>query len=384
MIVVEVLFWIFFVLICLHYVLFGVFVSILGLVFKKKHRIDDELTPSVSFVVAGYNEARIIGEKIASDLQMNYPKDKLEYIVISDGSSDDTPKIAESFVNQGVISLFQPQRQGKTAALNRAIALAKNEIIVFSDANSFFRPDAVRKLVRHFADESIGGVCGRKSILKHQDRKGSLGDRLYWQYESRLKQAESGLGSIPTADGEIFALRKDLFKPVNEQLINDDLVITFDIVSQGKRVIYDQEAITEEEASITLKDDFNVKSRMVYGGVQIMSLYKKLLNPLTSWFGFQFMIHKGLRYFMWLLLAGIFLSNAIIAGLHPFYAIFMALQFSFYMMAFIGWQKDRRHRSLGFFYLPYYYCNVNLAAYKGFQFFLKQQSNVEVWKKAQR
>lgn len=123
-----------------------------------------------------------------------------------------------------------------------------------------------------------------QSILFHEGRKASLGDRLYWIYESALKQAESYLGSIATADGEIFALRKRLFKPVNEKLINDDLVITLNLIQQDYRVIYDQTAITEEEASLSLKDDFNVKSRMVYGGLQIIALYFNVLNPLKSWF----------------------------------------------------------------------------------------------------
>ncbi|WP_413577680.1 glycosyltransferase family 2 protein [Bdellovibrio sp. HCB290] len=383
MILVLILFWIVFVAICLHYVLFGLLVYLVSRVFKMKHKIS-EITPSVSFVIAAYNEERIIREKILSDLKTAYPKDKIEFIIVSDGSTDRTPEIVSEFSAQGVISMFQPQRQGKTAALNRAVAAAKNEIIVFSDGNSMFRPDAISKLVRHFADESIGGVCGRKSVLQHQDRKASIGDNLYWHYESALKQAESHLGSIPTADGEIFALRKNLYKEVPRELINDDLVITFNILEQGKRVIYDQEAITEEEASITLKDDFNVKSRMVYGGIQVISLYKKLLNPVASWFGFQFFIHKTLRYFMWALLALILVSNTLLVGAGAFYAVFLGLQVAFYLMALIGYQLDKTGAKVGVFYLSYYYCNVNLAAFKGFLFWRKQRSTVDIWKKAQR
>lgn len=383
MILIQVLFWIVFTAICMHYVGFGVLVYLVSLVYRKKHKVAD-IQPSVSFIIAAYNEERIIRETILNDLKIEYPKDLIEFIVVSDGSSDSTPQIVSEFQGQGVISLHQPQRQGKTAALNRAVATAKNEILVFSDANSMFRKDAISKLVRHFADESIGGVCGRKSVLQHADRNASVGDNLYWRYESALKQAESHLGSIPTADGEIFALRKSLYQTVPTALINDDLVITFNIIEQGKRVIYDQEAITEEQASITLGDDFNVKSRMVYGGIQIISLYKKLLNPIASWFGFQFFLHKTLRYFMWLCLALIFVLNALCFSMHPFYAVFFGLQVAFYLMAFIGYQMDKRGKKSGLFYLPYYYCNVNLAAFKGFLFFLKQRSTVDIWKKAQR
>ncbi len=359
-------------------------VLILSTLFKKKHMMK-EITPSVSFIVAAYNEERIIRQKIENDLKMDYPKDKLEIIIVSDGSSDNTPNIVNEFKDQGVIGLYNPPREGKTAALNRAIAQAKNEILVFSDANSMFRPDAIKKLVRHFADESIGGVCGRKSVLQNADRNASDGDNLYWKYESALKQAESDLGSIPTADGEIFALRKKLYHTIPSAIINDDMAITFDILSQGKRVIYDKSAITEEEASITLHDDFNVKSRMVYGGIQIMSLYKKELNPFTSFFGFQFFFHKTLRYFMWLLLILIFIFNLFCLEKHPFYGYFLSLQVLFYVFALIGLLLDKTaQKQIKLFYLPYYYCNVNFAAFKGFLFYLKQRSNVDIWKKATR
>lgn len=382
--VIQTLFFIIFFLICAHYVLFGIVVLILSKLFKKTHKIKD-LTPSVSFIVAAYNEERIIRQKIENDLKLNYPKDKLEIIIVSDGSSDKTPDIVKEYSDQGVKGMHSAPRQGKTAALNRAIAEAKNEILIFSDANSMFESDAIKKLVRHFADPSIGGVCGRKSVLQNSDRKASAGDNLYWKYESTLKQAESDLGSIPTADGEIFAMRKELYHPVDAKIINDDMAITFDILSQRKRVIYDNSAVTVEEASISLKDDFNVKSRMVYGGFQIMSLYKKELNPFTSFFGLQFFFHKTLRYLMWLLLILIFTTNIFCLNIHPFYNTFFALQILFYLFAIIGWVMDKSNlKKIILFYLPYYYCSVNLAAFKGFTFYLKQRSNVDVWKKATR
>lgn len=315
---------------------------------------------------------------------LDYPKEKIEIIIVSDGSNDRTPHIVSEYANRGIIGLHRPEREGKTAALNRAVAAAKNEIIIFSDANSMFRPDAIKKLVRHFADPSIGGVCGRKSVLRSATRNASTGDNLFWKYESSLKQAESNLGSIPTADGEIFALRKELYHEIDPRLINDDMVITMDILRQGKRVIYDQSAITEEEASISLKDDFNVKSRMVYGGIQIITLYKKELNPFTSFFGLQFFLHKTLRYFMWSLLLMIFISNIFCVEKHFLYKIFFGLQISFYLFALVGLLMDKMKKKFILFYLPYYYCNVNLAAFKGFLFFLKQRSTVDIWKKAIR
>ncbi|UOF01846.1 glycosyltransferase family 2 protein [Bdellovibrio reynosensis] len=383
MILIEFLFWMLFAAICLHYAGFGLIVLGLARLFPKKHKTA-EIYPSVSFIIAAYNEEKIIREKIRNDLKLDYPKDKLEIIVVSDGSSDSTPLVVKEFAEQGVIGLYEAPRKGKTAALNRAVALAQGEVLIFSDANSMFRPDAIKKLVRHFADESVGGVCGRKSVLTHGDRKASLGDNLYWHYESALKQAESHLGSIPTADGEIFALKRSLYQTVPTEFINDDLVITFNIIEQGKRVIYDKEAITEEQASITLKDDFNVKSRMVYGGIQVIMAYKKLLSPFASWFGFQFFIHKTLRYFMWLLLASIYSFSAMLTPAHWFYEIFFLLQTAFYFMALIGYVLDKNGKKAGPFYLPYYYCNVNFAAAKGFLFFLKQRSTVDIWKKAQR
>lgn len=273
---------------------------------------------------------------------------------------------------------------GKTSAINRAIAKAKNEIIIFSDANSFFRSDAIRKLVRHFADKQIGGVCGQKSILFNSKREASVADKLFWKYESALKEAESKIGSIVTADGEIFALRKENFISINSQIINDDMAITCNLIAQNKRVIYEKKAITEEEASLTFKDDFNVKSRMVYGGIQILSLYKNELNPFRSLHGLQFFFHKTLRYFMWMLLVIVFVLNLFCLKKHPFYDAFMILQIIFYIMAAIGYTLDKLKYPKFIFYLPYYYCSVNIAALKGFIFYLKNYSTVEVWSKAKR
>lgn len=379
----EFLFWIIFLLITSHYFIFNILVIAFSKLFRIEHDINDNL-PTISFIVAAYNEEKIINEKILNDLNLDYPKDKLQIIIVSDGSSDSTPEIAKKYQNEGVISIHRPERQGKTAALNRAIEFAQNEIIVFSDANSMFKKDALKKLVRHFADNNIGGVCGRKAVKLNNERSASTGDNLYWNIESIIKQAESDLGSIPTADGEIFAMRKALYRPIPNFIINDDMAITFNIITNGKRVIYDIEAITEEDASINLQDDYNVKARMVYGSLQILEHFFQELNPLNSWFGFQFFIHKTLRYFMWLLLLLIYLLNLTIISKHSFYLIFFSLQNTFYFFAILGYFFNKIKLNFKIFYIPYYYCNVNIAAYKGYCFYKEKQNTVNIWKKAER
>jgi poly-beta-1,6-N-acetyl-D-glucosamine synthase len=380
------IFWITFLLIITHYVLFSLTVMVLATFLGKKHIVDESYEPTIAFIIAAYNEERVIEEKILNDLELDYPVDKLKLVVVSDGSQDKTAEIVQSYENKGVFSLHSPERRGKIAALNRAVSLTTSDLIVFSDANSMFKRDALRKLVRHFQDETIGGVCGQKSVLNNEGRKASLGDHLSWLYESRLKEAESKLGSIPTADGEIFAMRRSLYEEIDSTVINDDTAITLNIIKNKKRVIYDREAITVEEASLSFNDDFNVKSRMVLGGFQMLALYPKELSPWSGWFGFQYFIHKTLRHTMWMLLIVIYLSNLCSLGQGPFYQIFFILQNLFYALALIGRVYDQllHKKPPTLLYLPYYYCNVNIAAFKGFLFFLKRQSLLSVWSKAER
>ena len=179
----------------------------------------------VTFLVAAYNESQVIEEKIRNTLSLDYPGDLLEIIVVADGSDDGTERIVETYADQGVISLHRPERRGKTAALNRGVEHAKGEIIVFSDANNEFSKSAIRELVKHFRDENVGGVCGIKQIKPASERESSTGDSIYWSYESRIKQAESDIATIIIADGEIFAIRKDLFEQIDESVINDDAEI---------------------------------------------------------------------------------------------------------------------------------------------------------------
>ncbi len=168
-------FWFFFFLICYHYFLFPLIVFLLaGL--KKKTVEKQAICPMVTLIIAAYNEENVIDEKVKNSFQLDYPTDKLEIIIVSDGSSDRTPEIVSKYKDKGVVSLFHPERRGKTAALNRAVSESHGEIVVFSDANSMYEPNAIQLLIRNFHDSSVGGVCGRKIIIKASDRESSRGD----------------------------------------------------------------------------------------------------------------------------------------------------------------------------------------------------------------
>jgi biofilm PGA synthesis N-glycosyltransferase PgaC len=247
-----------------------------------------------------------------------------------------------------------------------------------------FQRGSVKKLVRHFADSHIGGVCGRKFVVKEESRAASFGDGFFWDIESLLKQCQSRLWSISTADGEIFALKRKYYSPIPPHIINDDQYLTFKLVEAGQRVIYDDKAITIERASKTHLDDFNVKARMVYGGIQTISTFKHILSPWHGWFAIQFHLHKTIRYFMWLFLFVSFFSSFILFKRGGFYSISFFSQVFFYLLALVGYWQSHSGSGFKIAYFPFYYINVNLAAVKGFLFFLKQESQVEIWKKAER
>jgi len=338
--------------------------------------------PRVSLVIAAYNEERVIAEKLRNTLALEYPKDRLEVIVVSDGSDDATEAIVRSLAPQGVVSLYEPQRRGKTAALNRAVKCASGDIVVFSDANNDFAPDAIRKLVRHFGDPRVGGVCGAKRIKPAAERESSVGDGLYWRYESAVKLAESRLGTITNADGEIFAMRRSLYQRVPEYIINDDAQITLDLIKQGYRARYEPEARSYEFASIHIRDDFHVKARMVAGGFQTLAENAAVLFPLRSWFAWAFFSHKTLRWLAPIFLILMFAASAALSA-ELLYRTALAAQLGFYGLALAGYSRIGRGTLPAATYVPFYFTTMNLAALWGLLRFLRGSQTVQ-WRKAQR
>ena len=373
---------IFMFLIIYNYIGYPVLVMLFARIYPVSHAVDMAYKPGVSVIIAAYNEELVIVKKIENTLALNYPESNLQIIVVSDGSTDRTNTLVEKYSSRGVISLHIPERGGKSAALNRAIGYASGEILVFSDANNDYSADAISHLVSHFVDPTVGGVSGSKRIYNNQDRESSKGDGLYWKYESAIKLAESRLGSITAAEGEIFAVRKSLYTPIPHGYINDDAAITFTIVKSGHRILYDKNAEAYEQASISLIDDFYVKLRMATGGYQTLAHEAGFLFSNPTWFTFSFFSHKVLRWLSPHLLIIIFvLCIGLLDSL--LIKIFLALQISFYAIAIYGWIYRNKRSIPGFIYISMYFCSMNLAMFLGFFRFITKSQSVN-WRKAAR
>ena len=336
--------------------------------------------PKVSFIIAAYNEEKVIERKLKNTFELDYPQEQLEIIVVSDGSDDNTAQIVQGF-SARVVGLHDPKRAGKSAALNRAVEQATGEILLFSDANNDFSRDAIKQLVRHFEDDAIGAVTGAKHIYANDEREAAVGDGLYWRYESAIKRLESQLGSITAAEGEILALRRECFNPIDPFKVNDDAAITFDIVKTGRRVLYEENAKSSEQASIDLVDDINVKIRMTFGGFQTTRLESRYLFPPTHWFAFTFISHKLLRWLAPHFLLAIFICSVLLWQ-DSFVNLLLLAQVVFYSIAVYGW-KHRDRKLAALVYIPMYFSVMNYALFRGFLRYLENSNKVQ-WKKAAR
>ena len=379
------IFWGSFGLLAHHYLIYPAVVLIVARL-KTKDLIYvpplEPRLPFVSLIIAAYNEEKVIRQKLANAIALDYPAELLEVIVVSDGSNDNTASIVEQFSTKGIVSMHTPERLGKTAALNRGVSASRGEIVVFSDANNDFNPGAIRALIKNFIDPSVGGVCGVKRIREARDRESSEGDSLYWRYESAIKLAESQLGTITNGDGEIFAVRRELYEPMDTAVINDDAELTLTIVKKGFRVLYEPGAESLEFASIDIGDDFNVKVRMVAGGFQTLIRHAAFLLPPRNWFTFAFFSHKVLRWTspVWLL---VLLVTSVVLIDSPLYFFLLIAQLAFYALAFLGWAMRKKIHLPTLVYVPFYFSTMNLAALFGLIRHLRQTQNVN-WQKAKR
>jgi len=337
----------------------------LSFVFRRPVRRAD-ITPRVSVIIAAYNEERDIEAKLKNTLALDYPRDRLEIIVASDCSTDRTDEIVRRFKKRGVILRRQPDRFGKTVAQNRAVKVSSGEILVFSDATTMYEPDAVRKIVRSFADPEVGCVAGQLIYVDAAASAVGKGCRSYWGYEKFLKRCESQVDSLIGVSGCLYAVRRICHARLANDMI-DDFVIATEIHLQGLRTVYEPEAIAMEDTNRRAKDEFRMRVRVIKQTMSALRRYSKVLNPFRhKMFAIQMITHKLLRYAGPLLLIAALVSSGMASGSVEWLRLAFLGQLALYGAAVIGWVGERLKIKLGPLAIPYYFALVNAASFVAF------------------
>ena len=337
------------------------------------------ITPTVTLIIPAYNEEDVIIEKLANCLALDYPRDLIEIMVVADGSTDRTCEMVSQCTSRGVKLLHQPERRGKIAAMNRAAPFASSEVLVFSDANAMVEPKAIRMLVANLADPRVACVGGEKRIRRAASVQ-AQGEGAYWRYEAYLKRLDSKINTAIGAIGELFAIRRELYQPMDDDLLIEDFVLTMKLVAQGWRVVYEPGAITWEDASPSLTMEWRRRVRMAAGGFQAIGRLKDMLNPLRGLAAIQYMSHKVLRW-----LAPFFMTVAFAANLGlwhlPFYRLTLATQIIFYASALLGYGLQGAGARWWPVQVPFYFCFANATSLMGFVRYIRKTQPV-TWAKS--
>ena len=388
----KTLFWISLFVVFYTYVGYGILLCMLVKIkefFSKPaiHQISPADFPYVSLLIAAYNEEKIVDEKMSNCFELEYPKDKLKIVWITDGSTDSTNEKLSRYSNTEV--LFEPKRGGKTAALNRAMNFINTDIVIFTDANTILNKDSITEIVNAFSDPKVGCVAGEKRIaLTGATNTSSLGEGAYWKYESVLKEMDSRLNTTAGAAGELFAVRKDLYEYVEEDTLLDDFIISMRIAKKGYKIRYCKNAYAVEGGSLNMREEKKRKVRIAAGGIQSVIRLSSLLNifkyPLLS---FQYISHRVLRWTITpVLLISLFPFNIILVLNEEqiIYKILLSLQILFYLAAYTGKIFERRNIKLSVFLIPYYFMFMNFNVFSGLSYLLKKKRGDGTWEKAKR
>jgi poly-beta-1,6-N-acetyl-D-glucosamine synthase len=389
--ILAVFFWISLAIILYSYLGYGLLLWLLlriKKIFKPKiakfYKSTDEL-PTITFLVAAYNEEDFMLEKIKNTFDLEYPSDKFKFMIVTDGSTDRTPQIIKKF--KEIRLLHEPMRRGKISAVHRAMAEVNADLVIFSDANTLLNPDAAFNLARHFKDKNVGAVAGEKRIIsKKQDAASGAGEGIYWMYESKLKQWDSAFNTVVGAAGELFAIRTKLYEKIQPDTIIEDFYITLRIAKKGYRVAYEPGAYAIEGPSESVKEEMKRKIRIAAGGLQAISRLLALLNIFRyGWLSFQYISHRVLRWTLApIALVLVFIFNAILAvKFAGLYYILFLLQLLFYILSLIGFLLQFKKIKIKIFFIPYYFFIMNLCVFLGFFRFLKKSQPV-TWERAKR
>lgn len=392
--VLQITFWILIFIVFYTYVGYGMLLFCLIKIkrfFNKESKVSINSTyePEVTLFIAAYNEKNYVEAKMKNTLELDYPKEKLDIVWVTDGSDDGTPDLLEGYPNTTVHHL--DARNGKIGAMNRGIAFVKTPIVIFSDANTNLGKESVRRIVNLFGSPTVGCVSGEKRIVdKDSDVASGAGEGLYWKYESTLKKWDAELYSVVGAAGELFAIRTELYRHVEDDTLLDDFIISLRVAQEGYTIQYDPEAYAIETASANVKEELKRKIRISAGGIQSVVRLRSLLNIFKyGTLSFQYISHRVLRWTLApLCLLGLIPVLFILAnqeGIFDFglYAILFWLQALFYAVALLGWFLEDRLTSIKILFVPYYFFIMNLSVILGFFRYMKKSQSVN-WERAQR
>ena len=353
------------------------FLIVAGALKKRAVRKDDGHQPTVSILISAFDEERCIASTIRNKLDLDYPAEKIEILVTSDGSTDGTDERVRAFAANGVRLIRQSPRRGKTAALNRMAAEAKGEILVFSDANSIYAKDALRRLVRNFADPEVGYVTGKMIYVDETGSAVGSGCTAYMRYENALRSLETRTGSIIGVDGGIDAVRASLYVPMREDLL-PDFVLPMEVLRRGRRVVYESGALLKEPALATSSDEWKMRVRVILRFFHALSAARAALNPFRHPQAcFRILSHKVLRYLAGVFQISAFAANAVLAAGPGPYRALLAAQGAFYLLFILGATEHGARRVPGARF-AYYFCLLNAAALAALGRFARGERQV-VW-----
>jgi cellulose synthase/poly-beta-1,6-N-acetylglucosamine synthase-like glycosyltransferase len=392
---VTFIFWLLLIVLAYTYAGYGlVLVLLVNLkrIFSKRKIQDPDILfePNVSLFVTAFNERPYINQKIINSFGLDYPKEKIQYIWITDGSDDGSAELLAEYPEIEVY--HQPERRGKIDAMNRGMQFVKAPFVIFSDANTRLSPNTIREMMKCFSHPEVGCVAGEKRIVeKPEDTASGAGEGLYWKFESRIKKMDAELNSAVGAVGELFSIRTELFEPVEKDTILDDFIISLRIAAKGYRIDYTPEAFAEETASVNVKEELKRKTRIAAGGVQTVHRLLYMLNPFRyGWLSWQFFSHKVLRWTIAPLFLFIFLPVNILnvaAGktwLTPALpSVILWIQSVCYLLALAGWIFESRKVRTKILFIPYYFTAINYASVKGIIRYLRGKQKV-TWEKSKR
>jgi cellulose synthase/poly-beta-1,6-N-acetylglucosamine synthase-like glycosyltransferase len=317
--------------------------------------------PAVSLIIPVHNEERHLADKLASLRALDYPKDRLSVLFVSDGSTDGTNALLSAVEGGSVEVQYLPVRSGKATAINHAVARARTAILVFSDAATLFAPDALRQLVRHFAEPRVGVVCGALRFEASVESRQTEG--VYWRYETLLRRMESRLGVTLTASGAIYAMRRECFVPFPADTLVEDLLVPMNARRAGYRVLYEPDAIATDFAASSVAGEFTRRVRIATGSFRALGgILRGPMDPLTA---FAFFSHKLLRWILPFLLLGMLLTSAALLD-RPLYRALFAAQLVFYAWAAVGCVFRQRVQGIRFALVAYYLLAMHLAFVVGF------------------